>query len=416
MGPLLPCHNNTDGVLHLSFRLPCEQCLLAAYNLDRHPCNCKHHDTQVHDHEQLEIVHPCLQRLYSAASNCAEESALTEPKEELSLESSSGAASTTLHAADRTRDTSISPRWWSDDLSPIETPSYRPTLASKDSPEAEDVGYSGRRFKSDQHDQDPPALQQWRGPSQLRKSAARGLRYQRPHLQDDGDVQEAKIVSQSKGPESAADSHDRQRAGLQPYNKELQYSMRAQESQNRALQQAHAQLQVQSSTAAGMSMQHDKELITAMTDLQAMQESQLQLQESNAGLQRDVTALTMQLGEVQGMLHAKQQAGDDAVARCAIMSARIENLQGELADQTASLLAESALRSELQDNVRVKDDAIAELEASREACQSQLKSLQAETRELRYVREECEVAQAQCKDFQIKKNAIEARLVSTLAG
>ena len=163
-------------------------------------------------------------------------------------------------------------------------------------------------------------------------------------------------------------------------------------------------------------MQHDKQLMATMTDLQAAQKRQQQLQESNAGLQQDVTDLTMQLGEVKGKLHAKQQAGDDALARCAVMLARIENLQGELADQTATLLAESALRGELQDNVRVKDDAIAELEASREAFQSQLKSLQAETQELRYVREECEVAQAQCKDFQIKKNAIEARLVSTLAG
>ena len=379
-------------------------------------CSREHHAAQVHGHEQLEIVQPCLQDVNPATSNSAEEFTQAELMEKASSESHSGTASTTLHAVDRTRDTSMSPRWWSDDLSPIETPSYRPTLASKGSHEAEDVSYSSRRFKPDQYDQDPQAVQQRPAQSRVRKSAARGLRYQRPRQQDNEIVQEAKIAWQSEGLESATDSHERQRADLQLYNQELQHSLNAHGPQNSALQQAHAQLHVQSSDAAGMSMQHDKELIAARKDLQAAQDSQRQLQESNAGLQRDVTAVTIQLGEVQGKLHANQQVGDDAVARCAIMSARIENLQGELADQTASLLAESALRSELQDNVRVKDDAIAELEASREACQSQLKSLQAETRELRYVREECEVAQAQCKDFQIKKNAIEARLVSTLAG
>ena len=360
---------------------------------------------------QLDIKQPCLQKVDPAASNSAEESTWAELMEEVSLKSSSGTASTTLHATDRTRDASINPRWWSDDLSPVETPSYRHTLVSKGSPEAEDLSYSGRRIRLDQHDQDPPAVQQRRAQTQVRKSAARGLRYQRPRLQDNENVQKASIVSQSKGPRSPADSHERQSADLQPYSQEPKQSTHPQDSQNSALQHAHALLQARSSGAAGMSMQHDKELIAAMTNLQAAQESQRQLQESNAGLQRDVTALNMQLGEVQGKLHAKQQAGDDAVARCAIMSARIEDLQGELADQTAFLLAESALRSELEDNGRVKEDAIAELEASREACQFQLRSLQAETQELRYVREECEVAQAQCKDFQIKKNAIEARLV-----
>ena len=356
-------------------------------------------------------MQPKLERLYPAARTSAEESAQAQLMDEVSLEAHSGAASRTPYATDRSRDTSINPRWWSNDLSPIETPSYRHTQAWKGTPEAEDEGYSGRRIMSDQHDQAIPALQQWRAQSQLRNSAARRLRFQRPRQQGNEIVLEAKLTPQSKGPKSPADSHERQSADLQPYKKEPEQSTRAQDSQNGALQQAHALLQAQSSDAAGMSMQHDDELIAAMADLQAAQISQRQWQESNAGLQKDVTALTMQLGEVQGKLHAKQQAGDDAVARCAVMSARIETLQGELADQTAFLLAESALRSELQDNVRVKEDAIAELEASREACQSQLRELQAETQELKYVREECEVAQAQCKDFQIKKNAIEARLV-----
>ena len=351
-------------------------------------------------------MQPCLQK---AASNFAEDFTQAGLVEEGSIGGYSGAASTALHAVERTRDTSSLPRWWSDDLSPIETPSNRHTLALKGSSEAEDLGYSGRRFQSVQHDQGPPAVQQRPAQSDVRKSAVRGLRYQRPRLQDNTNVQEGKIASQRKGLKGAADSNERQQADLQPYY--LQQSMHAQECQDSALQQAHAHLQAQSSHAAGMSMQHDDEVMAAMASLQAAQDTQRQLQESNADLQRDVMALTVQLGEVQGKLRAKQQAEDETVARCAAMSASIENLQGEVADQTATLLAESALRSQLQDNVRVREDAIAELEASREACQSQLITLQAENHELKYVREECEVAQAQCKDFQIKKNAVEARLV-----
>ena len=360
-------------------------------------------------------MQPCLQKVYLAASSTAEESTRAELMEEVSLKSNSDTASKPLHAIGEIRDASTMPRRCSNDLSPLEMQSYKHTLAWKGTPEADSEGYSGRRIESDQHDidQDPQTVQQQRARSQVRKSTAKGLRYQRPRRQDSGHVQKDKIASQTKGLKSAADSRERQRADLQQYTEELELDMstHAQESQNSALQQAHAHLLVQSSNVASLSMQHDKELMTETTDLLAAQENQRQLQESNASLQRDVLALTMQLEEIQGKLHAKQQAWDDATARCAAMSARIDILQGELDDQTATLLAESALKSELQDNARVKEDAIAELEASREAFQSQLKSLQAETQELKYVREECEVAQAQCKDFQIKKNAVEACLV-----
>lgn len=166
-----------------------------------------------------------------------------------------------------------------------------------------------------------------------------------------------------------ADAHTALQERCADLQQGLEESARVQETQYSTLQQERTQLQgqldVQVQHSAGKMLQQQSKLAAALEGMQAAEAAQQRLQEDNHALLANLSALTAQSEKEQGDLHASQEAAGEAETKASQLFAIIEAMQVELADQHAALHAESALRSQLEESLCLKQQEIAALEEDR---------------------------------------------------
>ena len=89
-------------------------------------------------------------------------------------------------------------------------------------------------------------------------------------------------------------------------------------------------------------MQQQQELATALESLQAAHAAQQQLKADKAALVKEVDSMSTQLSDTQSKLHLAQKASEEAEATSLEFSAQMEALQEELANQREADAGETA--------------------------------------------------------------------------